>query len=127
EAQFLLAEEAPRGKRGEIQKSEVDRLLDLVCVGPREEHVGDMRLDRGDALPVIDARRIRECGEKPRLQLLVAVRVGRHGVASNQACPGYAPIVDPAQPDRLIVVKIAPTSPLCSQWTNARHGVLSTH
>ena len=49
EPQFLLAVETPRGERREIEEPQCNRLLDLVRVAPRQEHVGNVRLEALDS------------------------------------------------------------------------------
>ena len=45
EPQLLLAEESPRRERREIEEAEIDRLLDLVRVGPGQQHVRNVRFE----------------------------------------------------------------------------------
>ena len=70
EPQFLLAEKPSRRERREIEKSELDRFLDLVRVTPGQQHVRDVRfqpLDPCAAGP--EDRRPRQRHEQPRLIL----------------------------------------------------------
>ncbi len=50
ETQFLLAITAASGEGAEIEKSQRDRLLDLVGVGAAQQHVRNVRLDHLDLL-----------------------------------------------------------------------------
>ena len=49
EAQLFLAAPAPRCERAEIQKSEANRLLDLVGIFAGEKHPGDVGFDHLDS------------------------------------------------------------------------------
>ncbi len=66
--QFLLAVEPPGGKRGEIEETQRNGLLDLVRVAPRQQHVGDVRLEPLHALAIAaEHRRIAEGRDEPGL------------------------------------------------------------
>ena len=78
EPQLLVAEMPPARERGEVEKPEAHRLLDLVDPLAGEEHPGDMRLHELDA---IDLVRVDAGSEEP----------GNEGV-------GHRQIVHPAVP-----------------------------
>ena len=95
EAQLLLAVELPLREGREVQEPEVDRLLDLVGVRARQQHVRDVRLQVPDALAAgPEDGGVGERRNQPRLARRVAGRAHRrpralplrHSVAWQFSC-----------------------------------------
>jgi hypothetical protein len=66
EAQLFLAIESPLLQRGEIQKAEIERLLQLVGVRAGQQYIGDVRLQ---VLDFIDGMRVALGLHEPAEQL----------------------------------------------------------
>ena len=67
EAQLLLAEESARFERREIEEAEIDRLLDLVREGSRQQDVRNVRLEHLGGSGSAERSGARERGYEPRL------------------------------------------------------------
>ena len=79
EPQLFLAEVTSRGKRREIEKAEIDGLLELVCEASGEKHIRDVRLEDGHTFAIgVETRRLCQRGDEPRLVLPACIRVGCH-------------------------------------------------